>query len=396
MTEFRDNTTLEAGSQPADEPETAPSASDGSDGAKSADLQQEKPEISCSSGLSNWLLRNNCSIVFTSYQTGQVFFVGVMPNGSLSFHQRNFQRAMGLWTDPAAQSLYLSSLYQLWRFENMLQPGEIANANHDRCYIPRQSFVTGDVDAHDVGVDADGRIVFVNTSYSCLAIPDPIYSFRPLWKPPFISKLVAEDRCHLNGLAMEAGQPRYVTAVCRSDVLNGWRDRRAEGGMIMDVSNDTVLTENLSMPHSPRLYENQLYVLDSGRGNLCRVDRSAGTFEPVAFCPGFLRGLAFQNGHAIVGLSLPRDRSFSGLELDGALTEKDADPWCGIQIVDLKSGGIVEWIRLSGGTRELFDVAVLQNTRCPMALGFVGDDIRRTIRFGEEFAELKRPDQRDR
>ncbi|WP_421979856.1 TIGR03032 family protein [Roseibium sp.] len=396
MTEVQKGTLIEARPQPAGTNEAASSADAGAESPAPTETQQEKLDISCSSGLSNWLLRNNCSIVFTSYQTGQVFFVGVMPNGSLSFHQRNFQRAMGLWTDPAAQSLYLSSLFQLWRFENMLHPGEVANADHDKCYIPRQSFVTGDVDAHDVGVDEDGRIVFVNTSYSCLAVPDPVYSFRPLWKPPFISKLVAEDRCHLNGLAMEAGQPRYVTAVCRSDVLNGWRDRRAEGGMIMDVSDDTVLTENLSMPHSPRLYDNRLYVLDSGRGNLCRVDQSSGTFEPVAFCPGFLRGLAFRNGHAIVGLSLPRDRSFSGLELDTALKEKDADPWCGIQIVDLKSGGVVEWIRLSGGIRELFDVAVLQNTRCPMALGFVGDDIRRTIRFGEEFAEFKRPVPADR
>ncbi|WP_306144814.1 TIGR03032 family protein [Roseibium sp. MMSF_3412] len=391
MTGFRDANSIEAGSQPADDPETAPSSDDGVGGGAPPGAKQEAPEISCSAGLANWLLANACSIVFTSYQTGQVFFVGVMPNGSLSFHQRNFQRAMGLWTDPAAQSLYMSSLFQLWRFENMLRPGEVANANHDKCYIPRQSFVTGDVDAHDIGVDTDGRIIFVNTAYSCLAVPDPVYSFRPLWKPPFITKLVAEDRCHLNGLAMKAGQPRYVTAVCRSDVLNGWRDRRAEGGMIMDVADDTVLTENLSMPHSPRLYQDQLYVLDSGRGNLCRIDRTTGTAEAVAFCPGFLRGLAFQNDHAIVGLSLPRDRSFSGLDLDGTLQEKDADPWCGIQIVDLKSGSIVAWIRLTGGIRELFDVAVLQKTRCPMALGFVGDDIRKTIRFSDDFATFRRP-----
>lgn len=391
MTELRHDTSTEPMPRPSGTTGAPAAAGVATDSAAPAAAQSEAPDISCSAGLANWLLGNNCSIVFTSYQTGQVFFVGIMPNGSLSFHQRNFQRAMGLWTDPTSQSLYLSSLFQLWRFENMLRPGEVANANHDKCYIPRQSFVTGDVDAHDVGVDTDGRIVFVNTSYSCLAVPDPVYSFRPLWKPPFITKLVAEDRCHLNGLAMEAGQPRYVTAVCRSDVLNGWRDRRAEGGMIMDVADDTVLTENLSMPHSPRLYDNRLYVLDSGRGHLCRVDRTTGNTEPIAFCPGFLRGLAFQNGHAIVGLSLPRDRSFAGLELDGTLQEKDADPWCGIQIVDLKSGSIVEWIRLSGGIRELFDVAVLQNTRCPMALGFVGDDIRKTISFGEDFAEFRRP-----
>ena len=360
--------------------------------ARQTNGESEQPDpaaqISCSGGLAAWLVRQQCSIAFTSYQIGQVFLVGVTRDGALSFHQRSFQRAMGICVDAEAQTLHLAMLYQIWRFTNILKQNEVANEAHDRCFTPRQSFTTGAVDAHDIGIDAKGRIVFVNTSYSCLAIPDPVHSFQPLWKPDFISKLVPEDRCHLNGLAMEQGQPRYVTAVCRSDVIQGWRARREQGGMVMDVKPDTVLTENLSMPHSPRIHNGALYVLDSGRGFLCRVDRETGTSEPIAFCPGFLRGLAFHNNHAIVGLSLPRDKSFAGLELDDALQKKDSDPWCGLQIVDLKGGNIVEWIRLSGAVRELFDVAILPSVRCPMALGLMSPDVARTISLNETFATL--------
>ena len=371
---------------PADpEPPAEPGKADAAPDAAQA---KHEGKISCSGGMAEWLVRNNCSLAFTSYQTGQLFLVGVTKKGALSFHQRNFQRAMGLCVDPESQTLHLAALYQIWRFTNILKPNEVANETHDRCFAPRQSFTTGAVDAHDVGIDSDGRIVFVNTSHSCLAIPDPVHSFQPLWKPPFISKLAPEDRCHLNGLAMEKGQPRYVTAVCRSDVIQGWRARREQGGMILDVRENSVLTENLSMPHSPRLYKGALYVLDSGRGYLCKIDRQTGESEPIAFCPGFLRGLAFHNNHAIVGLSLPRDKSFAGLELDTALEDKDSDPWCGLQIVDLKTGNIVQWIRLSGAFRELFDVAALPNVRCPMAIGLMSNDVARTISFNETFAEL--------
>ncbi|MEO1114998.1 MAG: TIGR03032 family protein [Pseudomonadota bacterium] len=352
---------------------------------------ETKLELSCSPGIVRWLIRNKCALAFTSYKTGKLFLIGVMKTGALSFHQRNFDEAMGLWADPMSQSLYLGTQHQIWRFENILRKGQVANNNHDRCYVPRRSFVTGNLMAHDLALDAVGRIVFVNTAYSCLAVTDPVHSFRPLWKPPFISELAKEDRCHLNGLCMDVGHPRYVTAVSRSDVQAGWRENRGNGGLIMDVANDTILTEGLSMPHSPRLYRDDLYVLDAGRGNLCRIDRVIGAIEPIAFCPGFLRGLAFHNNNAIVGLSLPRDQTFAGLDLDAALKSRDADPWCGLQIISLQSGETIEWLRIKGEVDELYDVAVLPNVQCPMALDFFEDGIQQSISFDHEFAEMKTP-----
>jgi uncharacterized protein (TIGR03032 family) len=339
--------------------------------------QGQETHISCSRGFSDWLVNNKCSVAFTSYQTGQLFLIGVLPDGKLSFFQRHFVRAMGLWG--SAQRIYLASLFQVWRLENTLRPGQTANEGFDKLYVPRNAQVTGDVDVHELGLQPNGVVVFVNTAYSCLATFSRTDSFKPLWQPPFISKLANEDRCHLNGLAMEAGKPRYVSAICRSDVVTGWRDRRAEGGCIVDVSADTILTEQMSMPHSPRIYNNQLYVLDSGRGYLARVDRQNGKRENVAFCPGFLRGLSFIGRYAVVGLSLPRDGAFKGLELDSELKKRDGDPRCGLQVIDMTSGDIVHWLRLEGHVTETFDVSILPNVRCPMSVGLGTSEIRTHI-----------------
>ena len=333
----------------------------------------QETKITASRGLGDWLLANRCSIAFTSYQTGELFLLGVLPDGRLSFHQRHFVRAMAMHGD--SQRIYLAVLSQVWRLENVLRPQEYANDGFDRLYVPRNAQVTGDLDIHELAIEPSGRVIFINTLYSCLAAFSRSDSFMPLWKPNFISKLAAEDRCHLNGLAMEDGKARYVTALCRSDVVNGWRNRRASGGTIIDISDDRIVTEGLSMPHSPRLYRGDLWVLDSGRGYLTKVDVKTGRVHNVAFCPGFLRGLAFAGRFAVVGLSLPRDGNFSGLELDGELKKRDADPWAGLNVIDINSGDVVQWLRLDGHLRETFAVSILPEVRCPMAVGLMTQDI---------------------
>lgn len=343
-------------------------------------------QITVSRGFGNWLVRSNCSLAFTSYQTGQLFLVGMLPNGQVSFHQQNYVRAMGLHATP--QRLYVGSLFQIWRLENVLAPHERANEHFDRLYVPRNAQTTGDVDVHELNVDKAGRVVFVNTKFSCLATLSLTHGFRPLWKPPFISRLAAEDRCHLNGLAMQDGSPAYVTAVSRSDMINGWRDRRHEGGVLIDVRDDRIVTDQLSMPHSPRLTADGIYLLDSGRGQIARVDPQSGAKTDIAFCPGFLRGLAIHNGYAIATVSLPRDGAFAGLQLQDELKKRDGEPWCGVCIVDLRSGDLVEWIRLNGAIKELFDVAVIPEVRCPMALGVQSADIQSLISFEPEFGPL--------
>jgi len=330
----------------------------------------------------SWLASHGISLAFTTYQSGKLFLIGLQPDMRLSVFERTFNRCLGLWSD--GQTLWMSSLYQLWRFENVLDSGQSANG-YDRLYVPKVGYVTGDLDIHDVSVDAAGRPVFVNTLFGCLATVSDRHSFIPLWKPPFLSRLAAEDRCHLNGLAMEAGRPRYVTAVCQSDVADGWRDRRRDGGCLLDVRTGNTVVGGLSMPHSPRLYRDRLWLLDSGTGYFGTVDREAGTFQPITFCPGYLRGLSFVGDYAVIGSSLQREnRTFSGLALDDNLRSREAEPRCGLYVIDLRSGDLVHWVRIEGVVRELYDVVVLPQTRRPMAVGFKTDEIQRMLSIGPE------------
>jgi uncharacterized protein (TIGR03032 family) len=231
--------------------EMAPGGHAHAPGAGPSPIAPGATEITVSRGFSAWMRTQALSVAFTSYQTGQLFLVGLHANGSVSFNQQNFSRAMGLCWQPGR--LYLGSLFQVWRLENTLKAGEVANQTFDTMLTPRNAQTIGDVDIHEVGVDGQGRVIFVNTRYSCLCTLDLSNSFKPIWKPPFISKLAAEDRCHMNGLAMHEGKPRYVTAVSRSDVVTGWRARRHEGGVLIDVQTNRIVTDQLSMPHSPRV-----------------------------------------------------------------------------------------------------------------------------------------------
>lgn len=368
-----DDATPPAPVPPAETPTALPEAAR-ADAPQPAQPATVQTTVTCSRGFAQWLAMHGCSLAFTSYQTGQLFLVGVMNNGALSLHQRDFVRAMGLIADP--QRLLLAGLAQVWRFENVLGPNERANEHFDRLYVPRRGQTVSDLDIHEMGIDAAGRLIFVNTKYSCLATDSGVHSFKPVWRPPFISRLAPEDRCHLNGIAMERGVPRYVTAVSTTDIVDGWRAHRRDGGVIVDVETDALVAEGLSMPHSPRLHDGALWVLDSGNGYLTRIDRQSGQRERVAFCPGFMRGLSFHDGHAVIGLSLARHEGvFSGLALQDELEKRGGDAWCGIQIVNTRTGDIVEWLRLDGGIRELFDVQVIPGVRCPMALPTFGPEL---------------------
>jgi uncharacterized protein (TIGR03032 family) len=231
----------------------------------------------------------------------------------------------------------------------------------------------------------DGRPVFVNTLYSCLATVDEKHSFAPLWHPRFISRLAAEDRCHMNGLAMDGdGKPRYVSVVAASDVADGWREHRQTGGLIIDIPSGEVVAHGLSMPHSPRLHRGVLNMLNSGTGEFGRVDLASGRFESMAFCPGFLRGMSLIGDFALVGLLLPREkRTFKGLALDAALSSRGAEPRSGVMVIDLRTGDAVHWFRFEGEVKEIYDIAIIPGRRAPAAVGFLGPDIGNVISMGD-------------
>lgn len=341
-----------------------------------------KIEITCSAHFLAFLDEMRLSLAVSTYQTNRLFLFGLKPDGRLSIFERLFDRPMGFCAD--SERLYLATRYQVWRLDNILAPGETSDG-YDRLYVPRAGFITGDLDIHDMALAKDGSLVFVNTRYSCVAGLSEQHSFRPLWQPPFITRLAPEDRCHLNGLAMVDSIPGYATAISRSDVMDGWRDRREAGGCLIDIRRNAVISEQLSMPHSPRFYRGRLWLCNSGSGEFGYFDVERGRFEPIAFCPGYMRGLAFHDGFALVGLSLPRyNKVFSGLGLDDALRRKDAEPFCGLMVIELASGNIAHWLQFDGGlVTELYDLQVLPAVRMPTLLGFRSDDIQRLITFPE-------------
>ena len=344
-----------------------------------------KSDYSLSGGMIKRLFDMNAALAFTSYQSGFLYMLGGSPQGKAQLHQSGMPKPMGLCADGKGR-MVLSTGAQIMRLENVLELNQRINQTYDGCFMPRTHYVTGQLDAHDVGVDAAGDIVFVNTRYNCLAKTSDRHSFEPVWKPDFISDIVDEDRCHLNGLAMREGRPVYVTAVSKSDTIDGWRDRRANGGVVIDVEASQIICEGLSMPHSPRWHDGQLWVLNAGTGELGVVEMPKGklrmgSFKPVAFCPGFLRGLSFHGGLAFVGLSRPRYKRFEGLALDQKLKDTDSEPWCGVQVIDTKTGACVDWFRIDGDIDELYDIELVEGFHCPMTVSPNSADAATLITF---------------
>ena len=321
-----------------------------------------------------WLEGQEASLAFTTYEVGKLFLVGLNEDGRLSFSERTFPRVMGLGAHP--NGFFMGSLYQLWRFDNYLAPGE-RYKGHDALYVPSIAHTTGDVDIHDIHL-RDAAPLFVATRFNCLAEPLPGKSFQAVWRPPFIDRLAAEDRCHLNGLAMDGDRPAYVTCVSQTNVAEGWREHRRSGGVVLQVPSGEVVASGLSMPHSPRLHDGALWLIQSGTGELGRVDLQSGRFEPVCFLPGFARGLVLHGDWAVVGVSLGRDQTdvFRGLELVDRLAREQVAPRCMIAIVNLKTGDLEHWIHVRAPISEIYDVAVLPGTRRPHLVGLRNDDIR--------------------
>jgi len=349
--------------------------------SESSSMTDQKPPALAFHGsrlFTAWLKEAKVSLAMTTYQAGKVFLLGLQPDGRLSVFERTFERPMGLGVGQGR--FWMSSIHQLWRFENFLDKGETRDG-YDALYVPVTGHTTGNIDIHDIHEDANGQPVFVATRFNCLATLAERGSVRELWRPPFIDRLAAEDRCHLNGLAMDAGQPAYVTCLSRTNVFEGWREKRRDGGVVLEVPTGEVVAEGLSMPHSPRLHQGTLWMLQAGTGEFGRIDRDTGKFEPICFLPGFARGLSFVGDHAVIGISRPREnRTFEGLVLNERLEAEGVSAQCAICVVNLHTGDIEHRLEIGGIVEEIYDVNLLPNVIRPMVLGFRNDEIRFTIK----------------
>ena len=288
-------------------------------------------------------------------------------------------RPMGLFW--AGASLWVAGRSHILRFDNLLSPGQVHEGN-DAVLIPAVSFLVGEVDAHELVVTNSGEPIFVNTAFSCLPTIQTGSSFAPIWAPPFITRLTAEDRCHINGVALQDGEPTWITACSQGDSPASWRDHRGTGGVVVHLPSGEIVATGLSMPHSPRWYRGRLWILNSGKGELGWIEQSSGTFHPIAKLPGFARGLIFQDDKALVTISKLRPPQSNGLAVAEQLRYSDhPDGACGIRVIDLTTGEIQSGLDLPEGVDEIFDIAVLPGVQRALALANDADDAQRLIKL---------------
>jgi uncharacterized protein (TIGR03032 family) len=316
------------------------------------------------------------TLLVTTYQVGKLAAFRAA-GGRVSMLLRTFDKAMGLAA--TADRMALGTRYQVWflRNDRELATRIPPDGRHDACYVPRRSHVTGDIQVHELAWAGD-ELWIVNTRFSCLCTLDAEHSFVPRWRPPFVSQLAPEDRCHLNGLALVDGQPKYVTILGESDAPRGWRPEKANGGCLLDVPSGEIAARGLSMPHSPRWHGGRLWLLDSGTGRLVTVDTARGKVETVAELPGFTRGLALAGGYAFVGLSKIRETAiFGGLPI----AAKFAELKCGVWIVELASGQIAGHLEFDRSVEEIFDVQLLPGIGYPAILGLQKESIQQVFQL---------------
>jgi uncharacterized protein (TIGR03032 family) len=332
--------------------------------------------------------RLGIGLLVSTYQAGKLIAVRA-DGGGLNTHFRTLAKPMGLAVD--VTRLSVGGGHTVWEYRNVpavartLDPPE----RHDACYVPRRLHVTGDIDVHELAYDQDHALWVVNTRFSCLCTLDADHSFIPRWRPPFVTALAAEDRCHLNGLGLVDGRPKYVTALGTTDTPGGWRANKANGGVLMDIETNAIVLQGLSMPHSPRWYRGQLWFLESGQGALARADPTRGRWEAVAQLPGFTRGLDFYGPLAFIGLSQVRESAiFSGIPLVTHCPERS----CGVWVVHLETGEIVGFLRFEAGVQEIFAVQVLPGLRFPEVLEWGDERLAHTYVLPDAaLAEVARP-----
>lgn len=313
------------------------------------------------------LSRLGCTLAITTYQAGKLVFISAKDENSLVQLPRTFDKPMGIAQQKEKDKLALACKDDVVVFSNSKDLAGFyppAPGKYDALYMPRLTYHTGQVDIHDLNFGQDDKLYAVNTLFSCIISLDDDYNFTPYWKPWFVDKIVSEDRCHLNGMAMKDGLPKYATAFNTGNSSQSWRENITKTGVIMDVQSNEVILEGLGMPHSPRIYNGELYTLLSATGELIKVDVERGTYDVILKLDGFVRGMDLHKDYLFIGLSKLRKNSSTFAKLDFAETANEA----GIVIVHLPTASIAGKIKYQTSLDEIYDVHVLADKMRPNIL----------------------------
>ena len=331
------------------------------------------PPFSCtySPNLPELLDDLGCSIAITTYQAGKVIFISARDRDTLVQLPRTFNRAMGLAVDDNRLAIATKDEVIILADSPGLAKNYPKNpGQYDALYVPRATYYTGQVDMHDLHWGKD-ELWAVNTSFSCLVTINDHFSWVPRWRPSFIDKLESEDRCHLNGLALKDGQPKYVTALGSGNTVQQWRTTLPKGGLLIDVDANEPVLDELSMPHSPLIHNGNLYCLLSATGELIQVEPDKMNYRVLRKLKGFVRGLAVHGDYLFIGLSKLRKNASTFRDLDIASEAKEA----GIVILHLPTLAVVSELKYQTSVDEIYDVQIIQRRR-PGILNTINDTHR--------------------
>ncbi len=326
-----------------------------------------------SSHVPDLLFKLQCSIAISTYQAGKIVFISALDENKIVQLPRTFDKPMGIAQDYEKDKLAIACKDEVVVFAN--SPGLAAHYptapnKYDALYMPRATYHTGYLDIHDLNFGEDGKLYGVNTLFSSIVKIDEDYNFTPIWKPNFVDAVAAEDRCHLNGMAMLNGEPKYVTAFGKGNSFQSWKENITTSGVIIDVETDEIIVEGLAMPHTPRIFNGDLYTLLSATGELIKINKENGTYEVVVKLDGFVRGMDLYKDYLFIGLSKLRENSSTFAKLKLKANE------VGIMIVHLPTGSIAGKISYQTSLDEIYDVHILPGKTRPNILNTIRPDYK--------------------
>jgi len=323
--------------------------------------EEKKFQITYDNSVAKLLTEINAVLAISTYQAGKVIFISSHDEKTLNQTPVSFKKPMGIAL--LDNKMAVATLDEIQVYSNskaLAQKFPYSEEKFDALYLPRATYYCGETDLHDIHF-AKGGLWAINTRFSCISSFDINYSFTPRWKPPFITDLTPEDRCHLNGMATIDSVPAFVTALGKTNTKGGWRENIIKGGLLMKVPSGEIILENLAMPHSPRIINNELYLLLSATGEIIKCDIEKKTYEVIYRCSGFIRGMAVYDKYIFVGLSKARKSSKTFNKLPVA----DMSNYAGIVVIDLEYKKEVGRIKYETTVEEIFDVQILPNTTNP-------------------------------
>lgn len=335
-------------------------------------MSRELPPFTCTytQGFPKLLHALKSSLAISTYQAGKLIFISPKNETDLIQFPRTFRRAMGIAFDD--NRLAVASANDVALYQNV--PGAASNypkkpQTYDALYMPRAIYYTGELDIHDIQLTGRG-IMAVNTRFSCVSVIDENFSFTCVWQPSFIKELQPDDCCHLNGMAIINDKLKYLTALGQSSEAKGWRPTKANGGVLIDGESNTLILEKLSMPHSPRIYKEGLFVLLSGTGELVRVDPNKNSYEVIHRFDGFVRGMDRIGDFLFIGLSKLRTTSKSF----GDLPIASRSLMAGVAAFHLPTAKVVGVMKYETSVEEIFDVKVMPGVVRPGILSIEKED----------------------